>query len=270
MPGVGDPALLFTGTDVLTGNPFSLADHQGKVVVVAISGLTWCGPCQFEAPILQDLWANAFKLCFPGVQFVIVSWLDETYHPGELAGAAQEFNITFPVVLTDDPNIPQLYASAVPTLFFLDPDLKVCGIKEGAPPPAATLRADILQRVHNCGLHCLPFPGRRWIAVAEILFGVTHDEGGVIISGGKPIPVPPWDPFRRLDSRKRDILLALAISELAGLLADSKTGRELEAASLRTIETAVRTLQAEAARAPPAFETPMSTAADAAKLSSRP
>ena len=31
--------------------------------------------------------------------------------------------------------------------------------------------------------------------VAEILFGVVEDGGGVVIIGGKPHPVPPWDPL---------------------------------------------------------------------------
>ncbi len=31
--------------------------------------------------------------------------------------------------------------------------------------------------------------------VAEILFGVVSDGGGVVIIGGKPHPVPPWDPL---------------------------------------------------------------------------
>jgi peroxiredoxin len=35
MPKVGYPAPQFSGNDVLTGKPFSLAQQQGKVVVVA-------------------------------------------------------------------------------------------------------------------------------------------------------------------------------------------------------------------------------------------
>jgi murein tripeptide amidase MpaA len=31
--------------------------------------------------------------------------------------------------------------------------------------------------------------------VAEILFGVTADGGGVVVIGGKPVPVGPWDPL---------------------------------------------------------------------------
>jgi alkyl hydroperoxide reductase subunit AhpC len=37
---IGDDAPNFTGTDVLTGNPYELHDHLGKTIVLAFVGWT--------------------------------------------------------------------------------------------------------------------------------------------------------------------------------------------------------------------------------------
>jgi len=65
----------------------------------------------------------------------------------------------------------------------------------------------------------------RWALSIQILFGVTQDGGGMgIRPGGGPVPIGPWDPLR-LSAAKRDVILGLAITELAAL-ASSRTGRE--------------------------------------------
>jgi Common central domain of tyrosinase len=67
--------------------------------------------------------------------------------------------------------------------------------------------------------HCLPMlpiDTHKWAAVVQIIFGVTNDGGGLgITPGGKPIPIDPWGPLRQLAPAKRDILLGLALSEMA-------------------------------------------------------
>ena len=35
MPGVGDPAPNFSGTDFINGVPFTLSDHSGKVILLS-------------------------------------------------------------------------------------------------------------------------------------------------------------------------------------------------------------------------------------------
>src|SRR5574341_1054098 len=97
MPKIGYPAPLFTGTNVVTGQKYSLGDHQGSVILVAVSGLTWCGPCQFEAPILQEIWSTGLTLCSP-VQFVMVSYLDDA---AALRDKVEELGLTFPVLSFD-------------------------------------------------------------------------------------------------------------------------------------------------------------------------
>ena len=239
MLNIGDPATPFSGEDILTGETFSLSDHQGEVVLIAFMGLTWCPPCQYEAPILQSLWEEfQSSPCIPRVQFVIVSTVDDL---AELPAKLQQFGITMPV-LTDS-SIPPLYEiDSVPTFYVVGSNQKICNRKT-AITPAEELR----QLVHTCEpLVCEPVLRLdQWLAVGRILFGVIQDAPGIVIVGGKPRPVDPWDPLRRMAPEKRDLLLELGISELAGQLRDAKARRDLETRALRGAETAIKGLLAK-------------------------
>ena len=83
----------------------------------------------------------------------------------------------------------------------------------------------------------------RWRAVVWILFGVTNDGGGVVIKPGVgPVPIDPWGPLKRMAAEKRDILVALAATELGGLLESRASQSELNRAGLNTIQRAVESL----------------------------
>lgn len=80
----------------------------------------------------------------------------------------------------------------------------------------------------------------RWAAVVRILFGVVNDGGGIVIGpGGIPIPVDPWGPWR-LSEEKRDVLAALAASEIASLISNRSERRRVERAALGAINAAVK------------------------------
>ena len=82
---------------------------------------------------------------------------------------------------------------------------------------------------------------RKWAAVMTILFGVTQDGGGLGIGpGGEPIPIDPWGPLMRLSPHKKDLLLQLAISEMASGVADYKTSKGIETMALKGAEASLR------------------------------
>ncbi len=70
------------------------------------------------------------------------------------------------------------------------------------------------------------------LAFVRILFGVINDAPGKVIGpDGKPHPVPggPDDPtWRRLSPARRDILVGLAMNEIASLVSITKTREQLQ------------------------------------------
>jgi hypothetical protein len=88
----------------------------------------------------------------------------------------------------------------------------------------------------------------KWNAVVHILFGVIGGGGGVTYyPSGKP--GPPIDPLplrlRNLSSAKRDIIVGIAISELAEILSDSKSKLELEKTGISVISRALKQMNEE-------------------------
>ncbi len=126
-------ALDFSG-DTYDGEPFSLAEHRGKPVVLNV----WyaaCAPCRKEAPDLKKL---AEKYMPKDVTFVGVNVRDAV-------GPAQSFedNYGIPYPSVPDPEGSILYAlrgqvapNAVPSTLVIDRDGKVAARISGAADPS--------------------------------------------------------------------------------------------------------------------------------------
>jgi thiol-disulfide isomerase/thioredoxin len=99
----------------LSGEPFSLEAHRGRVVVLNLWA-TWCGPCRVEIP---DFIALQRELGDRGLVFVGVSLDDE----GEEAvrDFAEALAINYPVVI-DDGRVEEAYGptEVLPTTFVID------------------------------------------------------------------------------------------------------------------------------------------------------
>ncbi len=227
---VGDTAPPFVAQEVKSGVPISLYDYLHQTVVLAFNGLSWCPPCQFEAPILEELW----QLYGPGVQFIMIS---ENDPEEELLNAMQVFGITMPVVRDVGQEIAKDYIFdaggwAVPEVFVLRPSpsappplhvpadhFVVCSRKRGAGPPEAELKAELAARLDGCipeGLETLyweEFNPLKWI-----------DPG----------------PLRFMTPEKRDVLISLGLSELARSLSDPVASRQLERRATEAMFAAAR------------------------------
>lgn len=98
----------------LGGGSLSLADYQGKVVVINLWA-SWCGPCRREQPELERVWREYRDR---GVQFLGLNVRDQT----AAARAFQdEFGVTYPSFEDDSSQLAfTLEAQVLPTTYIID------------------------------------------------------------------------------------------------------------------------------------------------------
>lgn len=112
-PRPGAVAFDFTLPD-LQGQDVSLSQFRGKRVVLNFWA-TWCGPCQFEIPVL----ARAYKeYRDQGLEIVAVNLRE---HPDRVTRFVANAGMTFPVLLDANGQVAQSYfIRGIPTSVFVD------------------------------------------------------------------------------------------------------------------------------------------------------
>jgi thiol-disulfide isomerase/thioredoxin len=112
--------------ETVDGDPVSLDDHRGKVVVVPVWG-SWCAPCRAEAPMLADA---ARDLEDDGVVFLGIDSRDP--NTANVRKFVERFDIPYDSIY--DPDGTTLLAfhgtlppMAIPSFVFIDRQGRVAG-----------------------------------------------------------------------------------------------------------------------------------------------
>ncbi len=139
--GLGADAPRFTIAN-LQGDPVSLEDHRGRVVLVNIWA-TWCGPCVVEMPSMQRLYEQLEDEPFD-ILAVSVDALrgerDAAGNPGgDIGRFALEHGLTFKILHDPSGRIQQTYrTTGVPESFLIGKDgviyKKIAGATEWDSP----------------------------------------------------------------------------------------------------------------------------------------
>ncbi len=138
----GEPVTL-TGT-TLAGQPWSMAEQQGQVVVLNVWSST-CNPCKTEMPALQKIWVDLQGRKQP-VRFIGVNRFDSV--ESALADV-RTYGLTYPSLANDGGRALLALrgqANALPTTLILDRQGRIAA-KYGGAIEASTLTALIKDAV---------------------------------------------------------------------------------------------------------------------------
>ncbi len=123
------------------GQLVALSDLRGSPVLINFWA-TWCGPCRFEMPFIQEIYKNEG---FSDKGLIILA-----INIGEDSRTVNEFmvdnDLSFTVLFDTDQNVAQKYnIRAIPTTFFIDKNGIIKQVKVGA----FSSRAEIEQHLNN-------------------------------------------------------------------------------------------------------------------------
>lgn len=111
----------------LSGENVSLADYQGKKVVVSFWA-SWCGPCKIEMPELREFYRKYHK-ADSKFEILAIS-IDDSRSDAERYASHEQ--LPFPVLLDSDQKVAESYqVEGIPTMFVVDQDGKVTYANQG-------------------------------------------------------------------------------------------------------------------------------------------
>lgn len=137
-PYAGFPAPDFT-LDTLDGDRLTLSDLRGQVVMVNL-WTSWCPPCRAEMPAIDKVYRENKE------RGLVVLAVNSTYQDSETAAAAfaQEYSLTFPVLLDRDGTVSRRYRlQALPTTYFIDRQGVIRSVVPGGPMSEALIRSKV-------------------------------------------------------------------------------------------------------------------------------
>ena len=91
----------------LDGGTWSLADHEGQIVVLNVWA-SWCAPCRAEAPALEQV---SVETADQGVQFVGLNTRDTQAAANAFVA---NYGITYPNLVDDDGSLQLAFRDTLP------------------------------------------------------------------------------------------------------------------------------------------------------------
>jgi len=126
-PQVGKPAPDFELLG-LDGQAVSLSGLRGKPVLINFWA-SWCEPCRFEMPFIQEIYEGWTGK--PPSLVILTINLGES--PSRVERFMESYGLSFPVLLDTSQNVALEYnIRGIPTTFFIDKDGIIRDIKFGA------------------------------------------------------------------------------------------------------------------------------------------
>ncbi len=137
-PQVGKPAPDFQLPD-LNGQSVSLSDFQDKSVLVNFWA-TWCGPCRYEMPFIQEIFEDK-EWSDKGL---VILAIDIGESPAKVREFMESNNFSFPVLLDGEEKIAEQYnIRGIPTTIFIDKQGLIRAMRVGAFPSKAAIEEDL-------------------------------------------------------------------------------------------------------------------------------
>ncbi len=137
-PREGFPAPDFT-LDTLEGSQMTLSDLRGKVVIVNL-WTSWCPPCRAEMPTIEQIYQENKA---QGLEVLAVNTTDQDSESAA-ANFAQEFGLTFPILLDRDGSVSKRYQLlALPTTYFIDRQGIIRAVVPGGPMSETLIESKI-------------------------------------------------------------------------------------------------------------------------------
>ena len=100
----------------LDGQSISLKEFKDKPVLINFWA-TWCGPCVYEMPFLQEIHNE-----WSGKGLVLLA-INKGESPATVSSFLQDQNLSIPVLLDTEQTVSQRYnVFGIPTTFFVDKD----------------------------------------------------------------------------------------------------------------------------------------------------
>jgi len=143
-PQMGFTAPGFT-LAALNGNPITLSDLRGKVVVLNLWA-SWCPPCRTEMPALNAIYQKFRE------KGLVVLGVNTTFQDDETnaRAAIRDWGLAFPIVFDRDGATSRQYrVQAMPTTFFIGRDGVIRDIVFGGPLSEALIASKIEKLMSN-------------------------------------------------------------------------------------------------------------------------